>query len=47
MMLFLLSGQIDVFKVTHREYEGYNGWYNNKANPSLGCTGKYTYVVVV
>jgi hypothetical protein len=23
------------------EYEGYNGWYNNRAHPNLGAVGNY------
>ncbi|XP_072030497.1 uncharacterized protein [Amphiura filiformis] len=33
-----ITGKIGVFDKVQKEYEGYNGWYNNKANPSLGAT---------
>jgi len=30
----------------HVEYEGYDGWYNNRANQKLGAVGNYEKFVI-
>ena len=42
ILIASLSGQIGIYDNDYpeREYEGYDGWYNNKAHPDWGGAGK-------
>ena len=45
VLSFLFAESIGIFESVHREYEGYDGWYNNQAHPDWGGAGRYSNLV--
>ena len=39
-MIVVLTASIGVYQYVHREYENYDGWYNNMAHPDWGGAGE-------